>query len=147
MTKFQGVDYYNIETLLSEEEILVRNTVREFVDDNIIPIIEKHYRVGTYPKELVPKMAELGMFGSTLRQNTAARNEQRRLRFGDAGIRKRRQRRPQFCFRPERARHVPDLYIRFGRTKRFLAAETCDRRENRMLRSDMNRILARTPAG
>ena len=66
MTKFQGVDYYNIETLLSEEEILVRNTVREFVDDNIIPIIEKHYRVGTYPKELVPKMAELGLFGATL---------------------------------------------------------------------------------
>ena len=35
MTPFHGVDYYNLETLLSEEEILVRNTVREFVDDNV----------------------------------------------------------------------------------------------------------------
>lgn len=95
MTKFQGVDYYNIETLLSEEEILVRNTVREFVDDNIIPIIEKHYRVGTYPKELVPKMAELGMFGSTLpakygcaeMNNVAYGLVMQELERGDSGVR------------------------------------------------------------
>lgn len=66
MQKFQGVDYYNIESLLSEDELLVRNTVREFVDDNVLPIIEKHNRAGTFPMDLVPKMAELGMFGSTL---------------------------------------------------------------------------------
>ncbi len=95
MTKFQGVDYYNIETLLSEEEILVRNTVREFVDDNIIPIIEKHYRVGTYPKELVPKMAELGLFGSTLpakygcaeMNNVAYGLVMQELERGDSGVR------------------------------------------------------------
>ncbi|MBI3363811.1 MAG: acyl-CoA dehydrogenase family protein, partial [Ignavibacteriae bacterium] len=66
MTKFQGVDYYNLDGLLSEEELLVRDTVREFVDDNVLPIIEKHNRAGTFPIDLVPKMAELGMFGSTL---------------------------------------------------------------------------------
>jgi len=66
MGRFQGVDYYNIDSLLSEEEILVRNTVREFVDDNVIPIIEKHNRAATFPTELIGKMAELGLFGAPL---------------------------------------------------------------------------------
>ena len=66
MQKFQGVDYLNVDGLLTEEELLVRNTVREFVDDNVIPIIEKHVREGTFPMNLVPKMAELGLFGPTL---------------------------------------------------------------------------------
>jgi glutaryl-CoA dehydrogenase len=64
--KFQGVDYFNIDELLTEEELLIRNTVREFVDDNVVPVIEKHARAGTFPMDLVPKMAELGLFGPTL---------------------------------------------------------------------------------
>jgi glutaryl-CoA dehydrogenase len=64
--KFCGADYYDTESLLSEEEILVRNTVREFVDENVPPVIEKHYRAGTFPMPLARQMAELGMFGSTL---------------------------------------------------------------------------------
>ena len=66
MPKFQGVDYYQIDDLLSDEEKLVRNTVREFVDERILPVIEKHNREGTFPKDLVPAMAELGLFGATL---------------------------------------------------------------------------------
>ncbi len=66
MAKFSGVDYFQIEDLLSEEELMVRNTVRKFVDDEVLPIIEKHNRAGSFPKELVPKMAELGLFGATL---------------------------------------------------------------------------------
>ena len=66
MQKFQGVDYYNADQLLSEEEILVRNTVRQFVDDRVLPIIEEHYRAGTFPVALVQSMAELGLFGATL---------------------------------------------------------------------------------
>ena len=62
MVKFQGVDYFDIESLLSEEETLVRDTVREFTDDHILPIIEKHNRAGSFPIELIPKMADLGMF-------------------------------------------------------------------------------------
>ena len=95
MLKFQGVDYYNIESLLSEEEILVRNTVREFVDDNVLPIIEKHNRAGTFPRELVKKMADLGMFGSTLpaRYGCAEMNNvayglvMQELERGDSGVR------------------------------------------------------------
>lgn len=51
---------------MTEEELLIRNTVREFVDDNVVPVIEKHARAGTFPMDLVPKMAELGLFGPTL---------------------------------------------------------------------------------
>jgi glutaryl-CoA dehydrogenase len=95
MPKFQGVDYYNTESLLTQEEILVRNTVREFVDEQVIPIIEKHYRAGTFPMELVPKMAELGLFGATLPakygcaelNNVAYGLMMQELERGDSGIR------------------------------------------------------------
>lgn len=65
MAPFKGLDYYNLDSLLSEEELLVRNTVREFVDDEVLPVIEKHFRAGTYPTDLVGKMAGLGLFGAT----------------------------------------------------------------------------------
>jgi glutaryl-CoA dehydrogenase len=95
MPKFQGVDYYNTESLLTQEEILVRNTVREFVDEQVIPIIEQHYRAGTFPMELVPKMAELGLFGATLPakygcaelNNVAYGLMMQELERGDSGIR------------------------------------------------------------
>jgi len=95
MAKFQGVDYYNMDDLLSEEEILVRNTVRDFVDDQVVPIIEKHYRAGTFPAEVVSKMAELGMFGSTLpakygcaeMNNVAYGLVMQELERGDSGVR------------------------------------------------------------
>lgn len=95
MSKFQGVDYYNIDSLLSEEEILVRNTVRGFVDDNVVPVIEKHYEAGTFPLDLVPKMAELGLFGATLpakygcaeTNNVAYGLMNQELERGDSGIR------------------------------------------------------------
>ncbi|MBS4027402.1 MAG: acyl-CoA dehydrogenase family protein [Ignavibacteriales bacterium] len=95
MPKTKPVDYYNIESLLSSEEILVRDTVREFVDDNVLPIIEKCCREGKFPLELVPKMAELGMFGPTLPQkyggsdlnNVAYGLMTQELERGDSGIR------------------------------------------------------------
>jgi glutaryl-CoA dehydrogenase len=95
MAKFQGVDYYNIDSLLSEDEILVRNTVREFVDDQVIPIIEKHNRAGTFPMNLVHGMAELGLFGATLPakygcaelNNVAYGLMMQELERGDSGIR------------------------------------------------------------
>jgi glutaryl-CoA dehydrogenase len=95
MPKFQGVDYYNLDELLTEEELLVRNTVREFVDEQVIPIIEQHYRAGTFPMDLVPKMAELGLFGATLPakygcaelNNVAYGLMNQELERGDSGIR------------------------------------------------------------
>ncbi len=58
-----SVDYYNIDELFTDEEKLVRDTVREFVDSDVIPVIEENYQNGTFPFDLVPKMAELGLFG------------------------------------------------------------------------------------
>ncbi len=95
MPKFQGVDFFNIESLLSEEEILVRNTVREFVDDEVLPIIEKHNRAGTFPMELAPKMGELGLMGATLPEeygcaglnNVSYGLMMQELERGDSGVR------------------------------------------------------------
>ena len=95
MQKFHGVDFYNLDSLLSEDEILVRNTVREFVDENVLPIIEKHNRAGTFPMDLVGKMAELGLFGSTLpakygcaeMNNVAYGLVMQELERGDSGVR------------------------------------------------------------
>src|SRR5437588_554411 len=66
MAKFQGVDFYNVDGLLSEEERAVRDTVRAWVDDNLMPVIAEHYLEGRFPKHLVPQMAELGLFGANL---------------------------------------------------------------------------------
>jgi glutaryl-CoA dehydrogenase len=95
MPKFQGVDYYDMDSLLNDEEILVRNTVREFVDENVIPVIEKHNRAGTFPMELVGKMAALGLYGSTLpaqygcaeMNNVAYGLVMQELERGDSGVR------------------------------------------------------------
>ena len=95
MNKFPGVDYYNIESLLTPEEIMIRNTVREFVSDEIIPIIEKHNRESTFPAHLIPKMAELGLFGNTLPQKYGCAELNyvsygliaQELERGDSGIR------------------------------------------------------------
>ena len=95
MQKFQGVDYFNIESLLSEEEIMIRDSVREFVSDEVIPIIEKYNRESRFPMELIPKMAELGLLGTNLPQkygcaelnNVAYGLVMQELERGDSGIR------------------------------------------------------------
>ena len=64
--KFQHVDFLKFDSLLSEDERLVRATARAFVEDNLIPIIEDCFREGRFPRELVPVMGELGFFGANL---------------------------------------------------------------------------------
>jgi len=95
MNKFTGVDYYNIESLLNEDEVMVRNSVREFVDDRVIPIIEKHYRENQFPINLIKELGKLGLFGNTLPQkygcaemnNVAYGLVMQELERGDSGIR------------------------------------------------------------
>ncbi|MEW6701367.1 MAG: acyl-CoA dehydrogenase family protein [Bacteroidota bacterium] len=95
MNKFAGVDYFNIESLLAEDEIMTRNTVREFVDRQIIPIIEKHYREEKFPFHLVEELGKLGLFGTTLPQkygcaemnNVSYGLIMQELERGDSGIR------------------------------------------------------------
>ncbi len=95
MNKFKGVDYFNVDSLLSEDEVMVRNTVREYVDEQIIPIIEKHYREEKFPFHLVKELGKLGLFGITLPQkygcaemnNVAYGLVMQELERGDSGIR------------------------------------------------------------
>ena len=66
MHKFQGVDFYAIDELFSDEERMIRDTIREWVDDKVLPIIAEYCRKGTFPDQLIPQMGELGMFGANL---------------------------------------------------------------------------------
>jgi glutaryl-CoA dehydrogenase len=64
--KFQGVDFLHLDSYFSEDELLVRRTARDFVEDNLIPIVEECFRTERFPRELVPVMGELGFFGANL---------------------------------------------------------------------------------
>jgi glutaryl-CoA dehydrogenase len=94
MFPFRGVDYLEFDSLLSDEEKLVRQTVREFVDKEVIPHIEEWNREAKFPKHLVPAMAELGLFGANLQGYGCAgmSNVQyglimQELERGDSGLR------------------------------------------------------------
>lgn len=95
MHKFSGIDYYNIADLLTDEEKLVQDSVRTFVDSAVIPVIEKHYQDGTFPMELIPKLGELGIFGITLPEKYGCPNlnnisyglAMQELERGDSGLR------------------------------------------------------------
>lgn len=63
---FRGLDYYNLDELLTEEEIMVRDMTRDFVSDAVMPIIEEAYEEARFPKELIPQIGELGLLGANL---------------------------------------------------------------------------------
>ncbi|HEU4761699.1 MAG TPA: acyl-CoA dehydrogenase family protein, partial [Gemmatimonadales bacterium] len=65
-SQFTGVDFLNLDSLLSEEERAVRDTVRAWVDEHLMPVIGEAYIEGKFPKQLVAGMAELGFFGANL---------------------------------------------------------------------------------
>jgi glutaryl-CoA dehydrogenase len=64
--KFQGFDFLGLDASLMEEELLVRRTARDFVDANVVPIIEDCFREGRFPRELVGAMGKLGFYGANL---------------------------------------------------------------------------------
>ena len=66
MARFPGVDYLLIDSLFSEQELLVRQTARQFVDDRVLPIIRDCFRDARFPKELIPEIGELGFLGANL---------------------------------------------------------------------------------
>src|ERR671934_2291681 len=88
-------DFFNIDSALSEEERAVRDSVRRFVDERVLPIIGKCYVQGRFPKELVPEMAELGVFGANLPEeygcaglnNVSYGLIMQELERGDSGVR------------------------------------------------------------
>jgi glutaryl-CoA dehydrogenase len=60
---YQPLDFFNMDGLLSEEEIIIRDTVRKFIDKEVIPVIGEHWEAATFPMDLIPKMAGLGVLG------------------------------------------------------------------------------------
>ena len=66
MPSFSGVDYFLIDSLLSDQERLVRQTARQFVEDRVIPVLRDCFREGRFPRELIPEMGRLGFLGANL---------------------------------------------------------------------------------
>jgi glutaryl-CoA dehydrogenase len=64
--EFKGVDFYNTDSLLTEEELMVRKMVREFVDKEVMPIINDYYERSEFPMFLISKMGELGLYGANI---------------------------------------------------------------------------------
>jgi glutaryl-CoA dehydrogenase len=89
------LDFYNIDSVLSEEERAVRDSVRSFVDGSVLPVIGDAYVQGRFPKELIPEMGELGVFGANLPEeygcaglnNVAYGLIMQELERGDSGVR------------------------------------------------------------
>lgn len=89
-----ATDLYNVDSLLSEDERLVRDTVREFVAERVLPEIGEHFEAGTFPRELIPEIAQLGLLGMHLQGYGAAGLSAvcyglacQELEFGDSGLR------------------------------------------------------------
>ncbi|MBX7114839.1 MAG: acyl-CoA dehydrogenase family protein [Myxococcaceae bacterium] len=87
-------DLYKIDALLSPQERAARDVVAQFVDREYLPIIGKHFRAGTFPMQVVPKLAELGVFGATLQgygcagmNNVSYGLILQELERGDSGLR------------------------------------------------------------
>ena len=66
MPRFSGVDYLLVDSLFSEQELLVRQTARQFVEDRVIPVVRDCFRDARFPKELIPEIGRLGFLGANL---------------------------------------------------------------------------------
>jgi glutaryl-CoA dehydrogenase len=92
---FKAVDFYRIDDMLNDEERMIRGTVRRFVDDRVIPIIDEHFEKATFPTQLIPEMAKIGLFGGNLPEEYGCANMNnvsyglvmQELERGDSGLR------------------------------------------------------------
>ena len=94
MEKFRGVDYYGFDELLTEEQRMMRDAVRDWVEAKFLPIVSQHHRDGTFPMELAKDLGEMGVFGATLKgygcaglDNVAYGLIMQELERGDSGLR------------------------------------------------------------
>ena len=66
MSEFKAADFYQIDDLFTDEERMARDTVREWVSDRFMPVIEEHNRAATFPMDLIPSLADMGVLGASL---------------------------------------------------------------------------------
>jgi glutaryl-CoA dehydrogenase len=94
MPTFEAVDFYNLDELLTADERRTRDAVRSWVQERFLPVVVQHYRDGTFPMELVPELAKLGVFGPSIKGygcpglgSVAAGLMMQELERGDSGLR------------------------------------------------------------
>src|SRR4051812_41284209 len=94
MLTFEAADFYHLEELLTADERRIRDAVRRWVQERFLPVVPQHYRDGTFPTELVPELAELGVFGPSIKGygcgglgGVAAGLMMQELERGDSGLR------------------------------------------------------------
>ena len=133
---FHGVDFIGFDALLNDDERMARDTARQFVEDNLVPIIEQCNRDGRFPRELVPPMGALGFFGANLQgygcagmSNVEYGLVMQELERGDSGFR---------SFVSVQSALVMYPIYTFGSdaAKGLLAAKAGKRRKTGMFRTD-----------
>lgn len=95
MARYEGIDFYDLDALFTEEERMIRDTVRSFVEDRIMPIIGEAYINRQFPRDLIPELGELGVLGANLPEeygcaglnNVSYGLIMQELERGDSGIR------------------------------------------------------------
>src|SRR5499425_912067 len=94
MSDYRGVDYYGIEALLTEEQRMVRDAVRDWVEKEFVPVVAAHHRDGTFPLDVAKPLGEMGVFGATLKgygcaglDNVSYGLIMQELERGDSGLR------------------------------------------------------------
>src|SRR5271165_6403720 len=94
MSRFRGVDYLQIDSQLSEQELMVRQSARQFVDDEVLPVVREAYNQGEFPKHLIPQLGEMGFLGANLEgygcagmSNVEYGLVMQELERGDSGLR------------------------------------------------------------
>lgn len=94
MDAFEAPDFYQMDSLFSEEELMVRSSIRHFVDAEVLPVIADHFEAGTFPMDLIPKLGALGVFGASIKgYGCAGLNAlayglvMQELERGDSGVR------------------------------------------------------------
>lgn len=66
MAKYESLNYMDFDSLLTEDELMVRQTIRDFVEDEVIPVLQESNRNETFPKHLIKRFGEMGVLGSTI---------------------------------------------------------------------------------
>ena len=95
MARFTGVDFYEIDSLLTEDEIQIRDHVRDWVEERYLGLVEKAYEEAYFPAEVIPEVAQMGLLGATLPEKygcagvsaTAYGLAMQELERGDSGLR------------------------------------------------------------
>lgn len=95
MKKFESPDLYRIDDLLTDEEKMIRDSIRQWIDENVLPIIEEYYQQAKFPHQLIPNLGEMSLLGANLPEkygcaginNVAYGLMMQELERGDSGMR------------------------------------------------------------